>query len=368
MKFFSVVLIFITTNIFAQQASDYFPQQFGYTWNYRLSILDSLNNSIPDLTFNRKDSSAFLSEYNGRDAYNILTKTGTEETIQFLPYVDTNYVHLTDSNGYEYFKISEIEFLLTVIDSSTINNFLPFLGFLESMSDWHLNYKFAQNVNQQYPISSNDTTVIIDSLEIPLRFIKNGKRLEDEDLQTEIGLFSCKKFLITSSLNYLIILPPPLPSISVPIIIFNDTVWIAPGNWIVKNITPSSKIDLDFLNLGEYIIPGMQKEIISEVTGVSENLTKEMEFNLEQNYPNPFNPTTKIKFDLNKNGSVSIKVYDVLGKEVISLLNDELNIGNYEITFDGKNLSSGVYFYTLEFSDGKQDLTAKITKQMLLIK
>lgn len=365
---FPVIILFIILSkvIYSQQAIDYFPQQFGYTWNYRLSVLDSANNIIPEMTFFRKDSSAFLSDYNGKEAYHILTKTGTNETIQFLPYIDTNYFHLAGSNGYEYFDISEFDFLISLMDSSFLSNIIP--AIFESFSDWHLNYRFAQNINQEYQVTSFDTTITIDSLEIPLRFTKDGRRLQDNNLETEIGSFPCKKFVITNTLNYLVILPPPLPPIPVPIVILDDTVWIAPGNWIVSEVIPSTKIDLTFLNLGEFFIPGLKREIISGATGIKENSQIKFAFNLEQNYPNPFNPSAKIKFSISNRGNVSIKVYDVLGKEIKVLINSELNPGNYEVQFDGRNLSSGVYFYTLEFFDFNSEVVNRVTKQMLLIK
>lgn len=87
-------------------------------------------------------------------------------------------------------------------------------------------------------------------------------------------------------------------------------------------------------------------------TGV--NLTSSeipSEFSLAQNYPNPFNPSTKINFDIPKAGFVSIKIYDVLGKEVGILLNEELSTGSYSVDFNGSGLSSGVYFYRLN-ADG----------------
>jgi len=80
-------------------------------------------------------------------------------------------------------------------------------------------------------------------------------------------------------------------------------------------------------------------------------------FDLSQNYPNPFNPVTKINFDLPKSGNVSIKVYDMLGKEVKTLIDEFKDAGYYNITFDASNLPSGVYFYRLtsgEFSAVKK--------------
>ena len=70
-------------------------------------------------------------------------------------------------------------------------------------------------------------------------------------------------------------------------------------------------------------------------------------FSLSQNYPNPFNPITKIKYDIPKISNVFIKVYDIIGREIISLVNEIKQPGYYEIMFDGTNYASGVYFYTI---------------------
>src|SRR5690606_5073177 len=78
-----------------------------------------------------------------------------------------------------------------------------------------------------------------------------------------------------------------------------------------------------------------------------ENNTIPNKFELQQNYPNPFNPSTAIKFSIPKNLNVHLKVYDLAGREVASLINKELNAGSYEYLFDGSKLSSGVYFYKL---------------------
>ncbi|MFH0733384.1 MAG: T9SS type A sorting domain-containing protein [bacterium] len=79
------------------------------------------------------------------------------------------------------------------------------------------------------------------------------------------------------------------------------------------------------------------------------------EYSLAQNYPNPFNPSTKIRFSLNTSGNVSLKIYDILGKEITTLVNKYMDAGNYEADFNvsetGKNLSSGVYIYQLKLKD-----------------
>ncbi|MFA5012708.1 MAG: T9SS type A sorting domain-containing protein [Ignavibacteria bacterium] len=85
-------------------------------------------------------------------------------------------------------------------------------------------------------------------------------------------------------------------------------------------------------------------------------------YSLSQNYPNPFNPRTVISFQLPAVSDVMLKVYDVTGKEVTTLVNESLQPGTYETTFDGSGLNSGVYFYKL-IADGFTE-----TKRMLLVK
>lgn len=91
------------------------------------------------------------------------------------------------------------------------------------------------------------------------------------------------------------------------------------------------------------------------VTGVTTTSTVADKFSLSQNYPNPFNPSTTIKFTLPSNGMASLKVYDLMGKEVSSLVNGQMNAGEFTANFNAANLSSGMYFYKLEFNgvDGK---------------
>ncbi|MFA5012677.1 MAG: T9SS type A sorting domain-containing protein [Ignavibacteria bacterium] len=85
-------------------------------------------------------------------------------------------------------------------------------------------------------------------------------------------------------------------------------------------------------------------------------------FSLSQNYPNPFNPTTNIKFAVAKAGFVTLKVYDLSGKEISSLVKENLAAGTYNYAFDGAKLASGIYFYTLTANGFSE------TKKMMLIK
>jgi len=83
---------------------------------------------------------------------------------------------------------------------------------------------------------------------------------------------------------------------------------------------------------------------------------------LAQNYPNPFNPNTTIKFSVPNSTHVNLTVYDALGKVISTLVNEEKTAGTYEVDFEAKNLSSGVYFYKITTSD------FSATKKLLLMK
>jgi len=83
---------------------------------------------------------------------------------------------------------------------------------------------------------------------------------------------------------------------------------------------------------------------------------------LIQNYPNPFNPVTSIAFDLSKRGHVSLKVYDVAGREVALLLDEDMGTGRHEVQFNAKGLASGIYFYRLHTPEIVQ------TKKMVLLR
>jgi len=86
-------------------------------------------------------------------------------------------------------------------------------------------------------------------------------------------------------------------------------------------------------------------DIITEVELDKNNLPTE--FKLFYNYPNPFNPSTTITYQIPKLSFVSLKVYDILGREVVALVNEEKPIGNYKVNFNASGLSSGIYFYRL---------------------
>jgi len=101
-------------------------------------------------------------------------------------------------------------------------------------------------------------------------------------------------------------------------------------------------------------------DVLSEIN--PNNTTTPSNFVLEQNYPNPFNPSTTINYSIPKSAFVTLKVYDVLGNEVKTLVNEQQSVNNYSYTADFSNLTTGVYYYTLKAGDFTS------TKKLMLIK
>jgi len=103
----------------------------------------------------------------------------------------------------------------------------------------------------------------------------------------------------------------------------------------------------------------------STTTGIDDNISTDLprRFSLSQNYPNPFNPSTRISYSIPTSGIITLKIYDMLGREIQTLVSDIQKSGTYSINFDGSGLSSGIYFYRLQVGS---DLIK--TRKMLLIR
>ncbi len=127
----------------------------------------------------------------------------------------------------------------------------------------------------------------------------------------------------------------------------NGTSWTAVNTGLTSTYVLSLAVSGANLFAGTYG-GGVWRRPLSEITSVRLSSNElPSHFELAQNFPNPFNPTSTIRFQVPHASHVSLSVYDVLGREVARLVNEQLAPGTYETTFDGLNLSSGVYFYRL---------------------
>lgn len=102
--------------------------------------------------------------------------------------------------------------------------------------------------------------------------------------------------------------------------------------------------------------------ISSSVNSINDKQNKPLSFELNQNFPNPFNPSTKIRYSVASTSFVKLKVYDILGREIAELVNEEKPAGIYEANFEGSRLASGVYIYRLQAGNFIE------TKKMILLK
>lgn len=146
--------------------------------------------------------------------------------------------------------------------------------------------------------------------------------------------------------------------------------WIADEGFVAANQLPR---DIAFGNLGnDMYVAAMRNsgdnffpvQKFTRVEAVSTEPISELPsgYTLKQNYPNPFNPTTNIEFTLKEAGHVTLKVYDMTGREVATLVNSNMNTGPHIATFDASNLASGVYIYQLQANG------VRLTNRMTLIK
>jgi len=147
----------------------------------------------------------------------------------------------------------------------------------------------------------------------------------------------------------------------------NDNVnpWVGAANGVIEGNARFDSFQLTYNpestgNIGSYIFDEFGYSSITTVSNEAEQLP--FETRLEQNFPNPFNPSTSINFSINKAQTVRLSVFDILGREVATLVNKTLTSGNHSVQFDASSLSSGMYIYRLQAG------TQTITKKMMLIK
>lgn len=142
-----------------------------------------------------------------------------------------------------------------------------------------------------------------------------------------------------------------------------NTIWNPEGSDVIGNVVVE-KLDSRYID-GRIICATHGRGIFignNLTTNIEDNDNLRTNFNLEQNFPNPFNPYTQINFELKEKEKISLKVFDTLGKEIVTLAEGFYNSGKHKVKFDGSRLASGIYFYRLSTKNNS------ITKKMILMK
>ena len=173
-----------------------------------------------------------------------------------------------------------------------------------------------------------------------------------------------KIFLITSTLVLLLFIAPQLFSqnqISVSVL-SNGGEKQSSTNYVLVGTAGQVGADL-VTSTGYQVLPGFWNTYYQDVlVNVENEEAVPTVFKLEQNYPNPFNPSTIIKFAVPQRSNVVLKIYDILGSELVTLVNEELESGWYEKVFNASGYASGMYVYRMQAGDYLS------TKKMLLVK
>ena len=350
------LLVLFCQSIIAQTASTYFPSQTGFKWNYESVPLDSLNNPVTEQKYFSIDSFAVVTLFSGKDANIVLSKTGPQSTINFQPYTDSIYYNFESSNGFEYFDPELFSGLLGDVDTTLGINFITFFN---SLKGWYSYYRFSSGNDIEYQIFKKDTAITVNTISATIRFELIGKKLQDESLNTAIGIFDCKKFLLEVRISYLLLNIFPVKMFGV-----ENTVWLAPENWKVKSYIPTTNVDLSYLGFPAFKIPGLESNITTSISGLEENnFGLVNNFKLYQNHPNPFNPITKISWQLPVSSNVTLKLYSSIGEELETIVDEYFSAGFHSklVTLNSK-FPSGVYFYQLKVDNLVQ------SKKMILIK
>ncbi len=333
----------------AQNASDYFPSKPGNTWRYQRFSLDTLQKQIVSSKTIVSDSLVGTVQMKGSPAFVLISgKKG-----------DTTFVNVQGS------IISEF-----VTGYPHITSLLPVdslgLGFVWDYLNWYPYMKFASMPGvRDTLLHIPNKTVTFQGHPLTLVIYVTTTRLPDTSITVPAGTYLTTPFKDTLFVN----LPKsvaPFGHIEVPLFQLVNTWYISKDHWLVEELQPSTYYPLNsdpLYNVARTQLPGFVRLLESaSITSVPDNSTTPHDFALEQNFPNPFNPVTVISYQLSVNSFVTMKVFDVIGREVATLVNENLVAGNYDIAFNAANLSSGVYFYRLTAGGMVQ------TKKMILQK
>jgi hypothetical protein len=345
MKKIAIAVFFIFLNVHAQNAADYFPSTMGTLWHFSSYLLDSLQQPIESSRILETDSIAGTINIDGKLATLIVTKIGA------LP--ESSYFAVEGQSLSTYVNA------IPGIDSLPLPELQQFFG---SVRGWYQYLRFGTSTGQNLPylLLQRDTTLTLDSIPLKLRFMVTATRHAPQNISTPAGTFETVPFEISFSVNYMLGIFP------IPIFKIPDTIYVAKNMFVVREAQPAIQFSSDTLGIAGLNIPGRLRVLDSyTIVPTAVRLEKNSipsEFNLLQNYPNPFNGMTNYELRMRNEEHIDLKVYDMLGREVASLVEGVLQPGVYRIQWDARNIPSGVYYARLNSDQ------FSITRKTFLIK
>lgn len=312
------------------QAGEFFPATVGYTWTYETTVT-----GVPSVTETQEFAETTVVD--GKKAC-VVQPAGGGGALQ------TMYAF----EGTDAF----VRYSALPSPLDTMIGVLP--------SQWYTMFRFVSTSTPSWTVFRYDTVMTIDGVPVPVRILVTGKMREIAmPVTVPAGMFMTDHIDITSQVGTY------LGPIFIPFVTLVDSFWISPGTWIVKSVREDVGFTFDS---SSFTIPGTRRELLSygPPVAVDEGSAQSKSFTLEGNYPNPFNPSTVIRYSLPEAAVISLRVFDILGREVAVLADGMEPAGEHETIWNGldnggASVPSGVYYCRLSSRGSTQT-----TKMVLL--
>ncbi len=271
-----------------------------------------------------------------RDVWTMRYQNPTNNNIELYTFVDGIGFYKYYLSGHcgpmQYTFYDDLHYLSAIIGPWEFNPLDIYLNLLTTLNDRNINdFPFYINISVDMPVP-----VLLDSLYIYYRVVRNGGIIFDHQASFNRTTYQA-------------------------IVNLNSTILEAGDTVNLKIVGTDSSIFYNYATLPETGFYSIK--VLGDTTSSTINIGKNVfHFSLGQNYPNPFNPITSIQYSLGSPQYVTLKVYDILGKDRAALVNEEQPAGSYSVKFDGSNFSNGIYFYQLKAGS----YTA--TKKLIILK
>jgi predicted acyl esterase len=336
------------TGILNKAKYQYAKTTFPVNGTYWTFVHDSLQVPYPQATTNMRlyfnRNSKLTTTPNNTSAKATLKNTvASGYTMQQLVWSEFKGTEFTNK-----FKVHSINFT-----SNTLTQDVEWTGIPKINIDYYSSANtFCQFNFQVWEVEPNGNSRFINRLNYTDRnYVKNSRREQNFKGQAHSHLFKAgnKIKIVLTNFDR----------------VAQDSVFFGTAPFVLPTLNSGSHYV--YLNSKSYIdIPVKSLTNSPQLVFTPDEIKNEVEipvnFSLGQNYPNPFNPLTTINYSIREAGNVEIKVYDLLGREVAVLVNDFKQAGNYEVTLNAQNLSSGIYFYRMtsgNFTDVKRMVLVK---------
>jgi len=297
------------------QAESYFPLPIAYSWTYETEIT-------------------------GAPAF--------AETDVFVdtPFVDGRKAYAVEPSAGGGTGVAQTLYAFSGTDASMRYSVLPapfdtMIGVLPSQ--WYTMFRFVSPATAAWTVFRYDTLMNVSGLPVPVRILITGKvKSSSVEVTVPAGTFTTAHIDITSQVGTY------LGPIFIPFVTIVDSFWIAPSTWIVKEARDPVDFTFDTLS---FTIPGLKRTLLASGPGTSvdEGSGDVSGFRLWQNFPNPFNPSTTFSYDIEQAGMVRLRVFDLSGRLVATLVDGKVEAGAHRVTWNPGQLASGLYVYRLEY-------------------